>query len=88
MMANAAKDPLWQAKVASEVARTPALQEVIEGTCALCHMPMAYTQAEVSGQPTLMLGDGFLNPANSFHEAGGTDAAISRLYTNSGGPYR
>jgi len=68
MMANAAKDPLWQAKVASEVARNPALQEVIESTCATCHMPMAYTQAETDGLPTLMLGEGFLNLDNTLNE--------------------
>ncbi|MBU0730789.1 MAG: cytochrome c family protein, partial [Proteobacteria bacterium] len=44
MMANAAKDPLWQAKVASEVSRNPALKEVIEKKCVSCHMPMAYRQ--------------------------------------------
>ena len=30
MMAHAAKDPLWQAKVESEVQENPALQAVIE----------------------------------------------------------
>ena len=44
MMANAAKDPLWQAKVASEVFRNPAIKDVIEKKCVTCHMPMAWTQ--------------------------------------------
>ena len=69
MMANAAKDPLWQAKVSSEVARHPALQEVIESKCATCHMPMAYTQASMDGQGTTMLGDGFLSAENPLHAA-------------------
>jgi hypothetical protein len=69
MMANAAKDPAWQAKVASEVARNPGLKEVIEKKCASCHTPMAETQAEVSGGKIALSGDGFSNPANPLHAA-------------------
>jgi hypothetical protein len=68
MMANAAKDPIWQAKVASEVSRTPGLKAVIEDKCTTCHMPMAYTQANADGTPALILDDGFLNPSNPLHE--------------------
>ena len=46
MMANAAKDPLWRAKVQSEVARNPSLEKVIKNTCVICHMPMAWTQVQ------------------------------------------
>ncbi len=68
MMANAAKDPLWQAKVSSEVERNPALQSVIEEKCAKCHMPMASTQAEVMETPVTILGeDEFLNETHSLH---------------------
>ena len=70
MMANAAKDPVWQAKVSSEVARFPMLQEVIEEKCVTCHMPMAKTQAEVDAQPIAAQGDGFFDPAHTLHEAG------------------
>ena len=69
MMANAAKDPFWQAKVSAEVARHPALQATIEEKCATCHMPMARTQALVDGSPVAILGDGFLSPGNSLHQA-------------------
>lgn len=69
MMANAAKDPVWQAKVSSEVARLPQLQDVIEKKCVGCHMPMAHTQAVTDGQPVAALGDGFYNPANPLHNA-------------------
>ncbi len=69
MMANAARDPVWQAKVSSEVARFPALQGVIEKKCITCHMPMAETQAVTEGQPVTALGDGFYNPANALHPA-------------------
>jgi hypothetical protein len=70
MMANAAKDPVWQAKVSSEVARFPALQAVIEEKCVTCHMPMAETQAEVEGQAIAAQGDGFFDPDHPLHEAG------------------
>ncbi len=69
MMANAGKDPVWQAKVSSEVARFPALQAVIEKKCTTCHMPMAETQAVAEGKPVSALGDGFLNPAHPLHAA-------------------
>jgi hypothetical protein len=69
MMANAAKDPIWQAKVSSEVARFPALQGVIEKKCIACHMPMAERQAVAEGQPVAALGDGFFNAANPLHSA-------------------
>ncbi len=68
MMANASKDPLWQAKVASEVIRNSHLKEVIEDKCASCHMPMAYTQANTDGLSTLILDEGFLNQSNSLHK--------------------
>ena len=70
MMANAAKDPVWQAKVSSEVARFPMLQAVIEKKCVSCHMPMAKTQAEAEGQTVAAQGDGFFDPAHPLHEAG------------------
>jgi hypothetical protein len=70
MMANAAKDPVWQAKVSSEVARFPMLQAVIEKKCVSCHMPMAKTQAEVEGQTVAAQGDGFFDAAHPLHEAG------------------
>ncbi len=47
MMANSAKDPLWQAKISSEVDRNPGLQSVIEDKCSRCHMGMARYQAIV-----------------------------------------
>ena len=70
MMANAAKDPVWQAKVSSEVARLPALQAVIEEKCVACHMPMAKTQAVVEGRAVAAQGDGFFDPVHALHEAG------------------
>jgi len=69
MMANAAKDPIWQAKVSAEVARFPALQAVIEKKCVSCHMPMAKTQAEVVGQAVAAQAGGFFDSAHPLHEA-------------------
>lgn len=69
MMANSAKDPVWQAKVSSEVARLPQLQAEIEKKCVSCHMPMASIQAETDGQTIAALGDGFYNSDHPLHEA-------------------
>ena len=69
MMGNAARDPIWLAKVSSEVKRNPALKEVIEEKCTLCHMPMAWTQAYKKGEDQLMFNSGFLNPQNDLHAA-------------------
>lgn len=40
MMANAAKDPFWRAKVSHEVAVNPAHQVELEDKCTSCHAPM------------------------------------------------
>lgn len=69
MMANASKDPLWQAKVSSEVKRNPALKNVIETKCATCHTPMAWHQAYKEGTDQLLLDKGFFSPRNNLHEA-------------------
>ncbi|MFC1826312.1 hypothetical protein ACFLZQ_00055 [Thermodesulfobacteriota bacterium] len=69
MMANAARDPLWQAKVSSEVKRNPALKKVIEEKCATCHMPMAWIQAYKQGGERLIFGNGFSDPQNDLHAA-------------------
>jgi hypothetical protein len=69
MMANAGIDPVWQAKVSSEVARLPELQEVIEKKCTTCHMPMAETQAVTDGVKVSALGNGFYNAEHLLHAA-------------------
>lgn len=68
MMANAARDPLWRAKVASEVLRTPALRSVIEDKCATCHMPMARTESAANDEPVAIAG-GLTSPEHRLHEA-------------------
>ena len=58
MMANSAKDPLWQAKVTAEVAAHPILQSVIEDKCTSCHMPMGRTEAIHEGEQYFSMSDG------------------------------
>lgn len=67
LMAFSFIDPLWQAKVESEVARNPGLQSIIEKKCVRCHAPMASSEALFAGDPVSLFGSGFLNPANPYH---------------------
>lgn len=73
LMANSAKDPLWQAKISSEITRQPALKSTIEKKCARCHMGMASVQAEKDVIPIAVFDDilntGFINPTHDLHEA-------------------
>ncbi len=69
MMANAARDPLWQAKVSSEISRNPALRKVIEKKCTICHMPMAWQQFMVSNPGKYIQMDDFLDRSSPLHEA-------------------
>ncbi len=68
VMANAAKDPFWQAKVSSEAARNPAIKEIIEEKCVTCHMPMAKVEAQSTGQK-ILFEPGFLEPIHGLHAA-------------------
>ncbi|MGB2987885.1 MAG: hypothetical protein WBE26_18610 [Phycisphaerae bacterium] len=67
MMANAARDPYFLAKVSTETERNPDLAAVIEDTCATCHMPMAHTQATADGSSTAMLDEGLLDSDNALY---------------------
>ncbi|MCB9185508.1 MAG: T9SS type A sorting domain-containing protein [Flavobacteriales bacterium] len=52
MMANAAKDPLWKAKVSHEVAVNPSHQEALEDKCTSCHAPLGrYSHVEFNLGP-------------------------------------
>jgi hypothetical protein len=64
MMANAAIDPLWRAKVASEVKRNPTYKDAIEQECSRCHTPMATVEADFASEPVTLFDDGFLNADN------------------------
>ena len=75
MMANAAKDPLWQAKISAEVDLVPdglGLEQVIQEKCSRCHMGMARYQQLADGdtkKDIYVLDAGFLDPAHYLHEA-------------------
>lgn len=49
MMANAARDPYWQAAVRREVMDHPEAEDEIQAECSKCHMPMARTTAVAAG---------------------------------------
>jgi hypothetical protein len=67
MMANAARDPYWKAKVAAELKRNPRLSGVINDKCSRCHAPMANDAASKDGAAMQLLGSGgFLDPANPY----------------------
>jgi len=70
MMANSSKDPLWRAKVASELKENPHLEDVINDKCTKCHAPMANYEAHHISETPKVFDDGFLNPENPhFDEA-------------------
>jgi hypothetical protein len=49
MMANAARDPYWQAGVRRETIDHPTRSADIQNECAACHMPMAQKIAHAAG---------------------------------------
>lgn len=62
IMANAARDPYWQAKVEVEASLYPALKDVVEDKCTTCHAPMARTQAVFDGAAGFSLAETNGNP--------------------------
>jgi hypothetical protein len=69
MMANATRDPYWQAKVASELKRNPQLTDFINDACSRCHAPMANDSIrKEDGVEPEIFGSGFLNPDNAYFE--------------------
>jgi len=67
VMANAGRDPIWQAKVNSEVLRIPHLRSIIEERCSRCHTAMARVEAQATGGEPLLTGTGFFNITNPYH---------------------
>ncbi|NNJ96171.1 MAG: hypothetical protein HKP12_03345, partial [Gammaproteobacteria bacterium] len=72
MMANSTKDPLWRAKVATEMERNPHLSTLIKDKCTKCHAPMAnYEITKVQGKNIELFGpNGILAPGQALHDAG------------------
>ncbi len=71
MMANATKDPFWQAKVATELERNSHLASIINDKCTQCHAPMAnYEITKIQGRDITLFGEnGILNPRHDKHDA-------------------
>ncbi len=67
MMANAARDPYWQASVRGEVISHPEYSELIQDKCTTCHTPMARTTEVFMGGVGVLLDDGFLDPENDMN---------------------
>jgi hypothetical protein len=67
MMANAARDPYWQAAVRVESLQNPGLRDVIQDKCANCHMPMAWFTLNSSGEEANVLDGGLLDPDQELH---------------------
>ena len=45
MMAHSARNPLWQAKFATEILRSPGLEQELNGACTRCHAPTANVES-------------------------------------------
>jgi hypothetical protein len=93
MMANAAKDPLWQAKISTEVELAPHLAQEIQEKCSRCHMGMARYQQMADGDTKydIYVFDtdpeiGFLNQNHYLHEAAmdGVSCTLCHQITSEG----
>ena len=67
MMANASRDPYWQASVRGEVISHPDYDELIQDKCTTCHTPMARTTEAFMGGVGVLLDEGFLHPDNDMN---------------------
>lgn len=67
MMANAVRDPYWQAGVKKEILSNPDYQAIIEDKCATCHMPMAHFSLAAQGGEGKIFDNGFLDRGNDLH---------------------
>ena len=57
MMANAARDPFWRAKVSHEVLLFPELKSEIESSCTDCHAPLGFFNAMQNGASEYTIED-------------------------------
>ena len=86
MMANAARDPYWQAKIASELKRTPLQADFLNDACSRCHAPMANDSANKDGVDPQILDEGFLDPDNAYHDPAvdGVSCSLCHQITETG----
>ena len=69
-MANAARDPYWQASVRAEILDLPDYRAVIEDTCAKCHLPMGRATLAAAGEEAQIFDGGMLAEEHPLHELG------------------
>lgn len=71
MMANSTRDPFWQAKVESEIARNPQHKALLVEKCTRCHAPMANHEAKKSNSTFDLFGSQgwFQTSSKHFHQA-------------------
>ena len=62
MMANAARDPLWRAKVSHETLVNPDHAEALENVCTRCHAPLGNFNAHHQGQEYYGINDMVADP--------------------------
>lgn len=67
MMANASRDPYWQASVKSQLINVPSLADELEDKCSTCHMPMARFVSAQTNESGTIFGNGFLSPDHPEH---------------------
>ena len=72
IMANAARDPYWQAAVRREAIDHPQASAAIEDECSACHMPMTRFQSRADGRA----GEIFSHLSGSPRQGGADPLAI------------
>ena len=72
IMANAARDPYWQAAVRRELIDHPQASATIEDECSACHMPMKRFEARAAGRG----GEIFSNLGRGPRQGGADPLAI------------
>lgn len=68
MMANATRDPLWQAKLESELLRNPDRADLVTDKCTRCHAPMAHELSRRDAQ-LLTLQHGGIDQTSPYYAA-------------------
>lgn len=79
MMGNSAKDPLWRAKVATELAAFPQHADLIQNRCTVCHVPAGNTQTRFDGDSTYNLAQ---LDENALHRDGVTCSVCHQIQPN------
>lgn len=83
MMANAARDPYWQAAVRRETLVHPTASAAIENECSACHMPMMRLQANAEGHQGEVFSNLPLSHGDEF-AADGVSCSVCHQITEEG----